>query len=89
VNPTEPTTLGLLPVGSRIVVRSRVDWRHAAIARVAEDTVVLTVHSPSGYSYRLRRGLDAEVCYDGEIAVLSSDHKDNWRKNFSPLDPRW
>ncbi|MBV6497167.1 MAG: hypothetical protein DCC44_02460 [Acidobacteria bacterium] len=89
MNSTEYTTLGLLPVGSRIVVRSRVDWRHAAIARVAEDKVVLTVHSPSGYSYRLRRGLDAEVCYDGEIAVLLSDHKDNWRKNFSPLDPRW
>lgn len=89
MNSGEPTTLGLLPVGSRIVVRSRVDWRHAAIARVAEDKVVLTVHSPSGYSYRLRRGLDAAITYDGEIAVLLSDHKDNWRKNFSPLDPRW
>jgi len=89
VRTAESTTLGLLPVGSRIVVRSRVDWRHAAIARVADDKVVLTVHSPSGYSYRLRRGLDAAISFDGEIAILLSDHKDNWRDNFCPLDSRW
>ena len=83
------TTLGLLPVGSRIVVRSRVDWRHAAIARVAEGKVVLTVHSPSGYTYRLRRDLDAAVGYDGAIAGLLGDHVDNWRENSSPLDSRW
>jgi len=70
-------------------VRSRVDWRHAAIARIAEDKVVLTVHSPTGYAYRLRRGLDAAIGFDGAIAVLLSDHKDNWRENFSPLDCRW
>ena len=89
MNSTVNTTLGLLPVGSRIVVRSRVDWRQAAIARVAEGKVVLTVHSPSGYSYRLRRDLDAAVGYDGAIAVLLGDHADNWRENFSPLDSRW
>ncbi|MBX3282755.1 MAG: hypothetical protein KF756_09795 [Acidobacteria bacterium] len=89
MNCAETTTLGLLPVGSRIVVRSRVDWRHAAIARIGEDKVVLTVHSPTGYSYRLRRDLDAAVGFDGAIAVLVGDYADNWRENFSPLDSRW
>ncbi|KXK02194.1 MAG: hypothetical protein UZ17_ACD001001564 [Acidobacteria bacterium OLB17] len=86
---SERTTLGLLPVGSRIVVRSRTDWRHAAIARIADDKVVLTVHSPTGYAYRLRRTLDAAVAYDGAVAVLTGEYPDDWRENFSPCDTRW
>ena len=85
----EFTTLGDLPVGSRIVVRSRIDWRPAAIARVSEDKVVLTVLSPSGCSYRLRRDPASAVNYDGAIAVLLADHADTWRENFTPFDVRW
>jgi len=80
-----------LPIGARLLVRSRTDWRTAAIARYVEETamVVLTVRSPSGYSYRLRRDRETEVMVDGGLAILSADADDTWRDNFSRYDIRW
>ena len=51
--------------------------------------VVLTVRSPSGYSYRLRRDRETEVMVDGGLAILSADADDTWRDNFSRYDIRW
>jgi hypothetical protein len=82
-------TLDQLAVGSRLVVRSRTDWRFAAVSRIADERVVLTVCSPSGRTYRLRRGRDAEISMAGLIPVLMSDRDENWRDNFSPYDVRW
>jgi hypothetical protein len=86
--PTE-ITLDQLPVGSRLLVRSRTDWRFAAISKVVEERVVLTVCSPSGHTYRLRRDLDTALAIDGEFYVLPYDCTDTWRENFSPYDVRW
>jgi hypothetical protein len=73
------------------LVRSRTDWRAAAVARFVEETstVVLTVCSPSGYSYRLRRDPSSEVVVDDGFAILRSDAGDDWRDNFSRYDLRW
>src|SRR5690348_5170967 len=72
-----------LPVGSRLLVRSRTDWRTAAISRVVAETsiIVLTVCSPSGYSYRLRRDPATEVVIEGGFAILPADSEDTWRDN--------
>jgi len=83
------TTLAQLAVGSRLLVRSRVDWRFAAISRIDEERVVLTVCSPSGRTYRLRRELDAQVLIEGTVPVLPHDGNENWRENFSRYDHRW
>ena len=82
-------TLDQLAVGTRLLVRSRLDWRFAAVSRIAEDRVVLTVCSPSGRTYRLRREMDSEVLMEGTIPILPHDRADDWRENFSPYDHRW
>ena len=82
-------TLDKLAVGSRLIVRSRTDWRFAAVSKVIEDRVTLTVCSPSGRTYRLRRSLDAAIFMEGLIPVLPYDTNDTWRDNFCEYDPRW
>lgn len=78
-----------LSIGSRLLVRSRTDWRHAAVSKVADELVVLTVCSPTGRTYRLRRKFDSEVLLQGTVAILTDDEPDDWRENFSRYDLRW
>lgn len=89
--PENQLRLADLPIGARLLVRSRSDWRTAAISRFLEDTgtVVLTVCSPSGHAYRLRRDLSTEVFLEGGFAILPSDADDTWRDNFTGYDRRW
>ena len=82
-------TLDTLVIGSRLLVRSKKDWRFAAVSKMADGRVVLTVCSPSGYNYRLRRDLDAEIVYEGSIPILKYDETENWRENLSRYDLRW
>ena len=82
-------TLQQLAVGSRLIVRSKVDWRFAAVSKIVDERVVLTVCSPSGRTYRLRRDLDCELLMEGTIPILAYDETDNWRDNFSRYDARW
>lgn len=86
---TAETTLASLPVGSRLIVRSRTDWRFAAISKVIEERVVLTVCSPSGCTYRLRRDSDTAIIRDGILYILPYDCEDSWKDNFGRYDVRW
>src|ERR1700745_778197 len=70
-----------LPIGARLLVRSRRDWRVAAISRTVEEVTVLTVCSPSGYSYRLRRDSSTGVIIEGNFAILPADYQNTWREN--------
>lgn len=83
------TTLDKLVIGTRLIVRSRTDWRFAAISKIADERVVLTVCSPTGYTYRLRRDLDTEVILDGKLLILPYETDDTWRDNFGRYDSRW
>jgi len=83
------TTLDQLAVGSRLLVRSRADWRFAAVSRIDEDRVVLTVCSPTGRTYRLRREPNAQVLIEGTVPVLPHETAEDWRENFSHYDHRW
>ena len=83
------TTLDQLAIGSRLLVRSKTDWRFAAISKVVEERVVLTVCSPKGGTYRLRRDLDTTVIRDGILYILPYECDDTWRDNFSRYDVRW
>ena len=82
-------TLDTLVIGARLIVRSKKDWRFAAVSKMADGRVVLTVCSPGGHTYRLRRNLDAEIVYEGSIPILKHDETENWRENFSRYDLRW
>lgn len=70
-------------------MRSRTDWRFAAVSKVAEERIVLTVCSPTGRTYRLRRDADTLIGFDGVIPILIPDEQENWRDNFTRYDVRW
>jgi hypothetical protein len=90
VEPAEnQIALNSLPIGARLLVRSRKDWRTASVSKIVEDRVVLTVCSPTGRTYRLRRELDTEIFFEGIIPILKYDLPENWRDNFTPYDHRW
>lgn len=83
---TQALTLGSLPVGARLILRCRKDWRVAAVALVGTEAVTLTVASPTGGSYRVRRPLDAPLSLDGAIPILGEG---TWRVGLARYDPRW
>ena len=82
-------TLRDLPIGARLLVRSKKDWRFAVVSKFNEEKATLIVCSPSGRTYRLRRLLDAEIVFDGKIPILKFETEENWRDNFSKYDVRW
>lgn len=87
--PETKITLCDLPLGARLIVRTKKDWRFAVISKFSEEKATLIVCSPSGRTYRLRRLLDAEIIYDREIPILKIEIEENWRENFSKYDFRW
>ncbi len=88
-----PPTLGSLPVGARLVLRCRKDWRAATIAGFeskedeATPRVVLNVASPTGHTYRVRRPHDSLLSYDGPIPLLGGEG--HWRVQLARYDVRW
>ena len=78
-----------LPTGTRLVVRPKLNWRFAAVSKAIEDKVVLTVCSPTGRTYRLRKAVDSDITYEGSIPILTTEYPEHWRDNFSPYDARW
>ena len=82
-------TLMSLTVGSRLLVRSRKDWRFAAVSRVSAEKIVLTVSSPSGRNYRMRPEASREIFMEGLIPILPCEEPDDWRENFCRYDCRW
>jgi hypothetical protein len=88
VETAEIKILADLPIGSRLLVRSKESWRSAVISKVIEETVTLIVSSPTGFSYRLRRQLETEIYFDGEMPILENSNE-NWRENFTKYDVRW
>lgn len=87
--PAPVCTLATLPLGARLILRCRKDWRTATVAAVAPDCVTLSVCSPSGHTYRLRRPLDALLNFDGAIPLLGELNPTGWRVALARYDLRW
>jgi len=81
-------TLGSLPVGARLILRCRADWRTATVAAFEAELgrVVLNVASPSGHTYRVRRPADSPLAHDGHFPVLGQG---SWRAGLARYDVRW
>lgn len=82
-------TIGELPIGARLLIRSKTDWRSAVVSRFDDENATLIVCSPTGRTYRLRRALEAEITFDGKIPILKIKSTENWRENFVKYDVRW
>jgi len=86
----ESAPLGSLPIGARLVLRCRKDWREAVVSQFYADKVVLIVNSITGKTYRVRRPIDAEIFFDGKIAVLPVTCDEiEWRESLIKFDTRW
>ena len=72
-----------------MLIRSKKDWRVAVVSRIGEEKITISVASPGGYCYRLRRPLDATLHFDGKIPFLVIERAEPWRENFSSYDVRW
>ncbi|HEX8494426.1 MAG TPA: hypothetical protein VF658_16400 [Pyrinomonadaceae bacterium] len=79
-------TLAALPVGARLILRCRKDWRGATVSAVTPEAITLSINAPSGRTYRLKRPPDALLIFDGMIPVLGEG---NWRAGFARYDSRW
>ena len=86
------TTLATLPVGARLVVRCRADWRTATVSRIAER-ITLIVHAPRGGTYRIRRPPETLLHFDGLIPILSATDTECsravWLGGMARYDVRW
>lgn len=78
--------LSSLPVGARLMLRCRKDWRDATVAAVAPDQIILSVGAPSGRTYRVRRPPDSPLTLDGSIPILGTGA---WRVGLARYDTRW
>ena len=81
-------TLGTLPVGARLILRCRADWRAATVAAFDPERgrVILNVASPGGHTYRVRRPADSPLTHDGHLPVLGEGQ---WRAGLARYDVRW
>ncbi len=83
-------TLGELPLGSRLVLRCKKDWREAVVSQFYEEKAVLMIWSVSGKTYRVRRPIAAQIIFDGAIPVLPVECEElEWRENLIKYDSRW
>jgi hypothetical protein len=87
--PSSACTLASLPLGARLILRCRKDWRTATVAAIAPDSITLTVCSPSGHTYRVRRPLDASLTFAGAIPLLGETPATDWRVQLARYDARW
>lgn len=88
-DPQPPCTLAQLPLGARLVLRCRKDWRTAVIVAIALDRITLSVCSPSGHTYRVRRPPAAPLTFEGAIPILSDREHACWRVALARYDTRW
>lgn len=84
--PENTFALGSLQVGAHLVIRCRKDWRDATVVAVEPDRVTLSVGSPTGRTYRIRRPPDTLLMLDGTIPVLGAG---SWRAGLARYDARW
>lgn len=82
-------TLGEFPLGGRLLVRSKKDWRVAVVSRKTDEFISLSIATPRGYNYRIRRTAETVIEFDGVIPFLVKDDSEPWRENFSGYDVRW
>jgi hypothetical protein len=81
--------LANIPLGGRLLIRSRTDWRTAVVSRVSDERITLSVVSPKGRNYRLGRDPEMEVGIENGVHFLYSRYTEQWTENFASYDTRW
>lgn len=89
MEPPETLKLGDLPLGGRILVRSKTEWRNAAIARIGDERISISVESRRGRTYKIFRHPETEVAKESAFFYLVCGEEPNWKLNFLSPDRRW
>lgn len=90
VEASATTTLGSLPLGAHLILRCRKDWRTATVVRIELEKITLSVSSPTGRTYRMRRPPDAPLTFHGDnIPLLDAGKPSCWRAGLARYDVRW
>jgi hypothetical protein len=84
--PEQIPTLADLPLYAHLILRCRKDWRDATIIALSPEQATLSVSSPTGRTYRLRRPLSSPLIFDGPIPLLGTG---SWRNGLARYDARW
>lgn len=78
--------LNELPVGSRLIIQCKNDWRMAVVSAVFDESVILQICSPKGRTYRKKYTVETFVSLDGAIPFLGEGI---WKDTFAKYDFRW
>lgn len=86
-----PKTLKLsdLPLGGRLLVRSKTEWRNASISRIADERIAISVESRRGRTYKIFRHPETEVAKDEMLCYLVCGDPPDWRTHLMHTDRRW
>lgn len=86
VKTLEEISLSSLPVGARIIVQTKKDWRMAVISSNSGENIILRVCSPSGGTYRKKCAAETILFFDGAFHLMGDGI---WREQFVKYDCRW
>lgn len=89
MEPPETLKLSDLPLGGRLLVRSKTEWRNAAITRKDDERIAISVESRRGRTYKIFRHPETEVAKDEMLCYLVCGDPPNLRTNFMAPDRRW
>ena len=78
--------LNTLPIGAKLLVQCKSDWRMAVVSANFEGKTTLQICSPKGRTYRKRCAAETFIIYDGAIPLLGEGV---WRDELVRYDFRW
>jgi len=61
----------------------------ACVSSIEPDCVRLSVASPAGHTYRVRRPADSALTYEGALPLLGEVSPAGWRAALARYDARW
>ncbi|MBX3292246.1 MAG: hypothetical protein KF881_05050 [Acidobacteria bacterium] len=89
MEPPETLKLSDLPLGGRLLVRSKTEWRNAAISRISNERVSISVESKRGRTYKIFRHPETEVAKECSFYYVVCGESPDWKTNFLSPDRRW
>lgn len=74
------------PIGAKLIVQCRKDWRPAVVSNISDENIVLQIYSPTGRMYRKKYDIETVIEFDGLFPVLGNG---DWRVGMAKYDLRW
>lgn len=75
-----------LPVGAKLLVQCKKDWRMAVVSAVFAESVILQICSPTGRTYRKKCTVETVLQFDGAFHLLGAGA---WQETYVKYDCRW